>query len=77
MKALQSTLLQNTLPIGNYNGVIQVVFLEKEKHWAVISTVNSEKDVVLYYDCLHINFIVNSASDCSFAEAYKISDCED
>ena len=38
------------LPIGNYNNVIQVIFLEKEKHWAVISTLNSEKYVVHYYE---------------------------
>ena len=50
IKGLQSPILQNTLPIGNYSNVIQVIFLEKEKHWAVISTLNCEKDIVHYYD---------------------------
>ena len=49
----QSPILQNTLPIGNHNNIIQVIFLEKEKHWAVISTLNSDKDVVYYYDSVY------------------------
>ena len=53
IKGLQSPILQNTLPIGNHNNIIQVIFLEKEKHWAVISTLNSDKDVVYYYDSVY------------------------
>ena len=53
IKGLQSPILQKTLPISNHNNIIQVIFLEKEKHWAVISTLNSDKDVVYYYDSVY------------------------
>lgn len=49
----QSTLLQNKkIPLTSHN-VIQVIYLENQKHWGVISTVDCEQNTVHYFDSLN------------------------
>ena len=48
----QLTLLQNKIPLASHN-VIQVIYLENQKHWAVISTVDCEQNTVHYFDSIN------------------------
>ena len=60
---LQSTLLQNSklnsaLTISK--NAIQVLFLDKEKHWSVISTIDCDKNTTNYYDSVYNSISIST-----------------
>ena len=55
---LQSSKIHPALTISK--DAIQILFLEKEKHWSVISTINCEDGIIHYYDSVYNSISIST-----------------